>query len=169
MQINPVPKEKSILVGLTSELREYLENISLKDFDGQQKVKDYVQSEINKIIFYLGTGTFVLSISFIGYLKNNLLHPKVLIVAWVCLALVILGQVIIHTLSKWVADKKQTLINKSRSSNFNHSWQDATTKDTEIIKWMKYASYLNIIILTLLLGGIIALLFFASSNLLYRN
>ena len=65
-----------------SKQKEYLESISLKDFDGQQKVKDYVQSEINRIIFYLSTGIFVVSITFIGYLKNIPIHPYFLAISY---------------------------------------------------------------------------------------
>jgi len=151
------------------EKRKYFEELSLFDFKSQLAVVDYASSELNKIIFYLGTGTFVLSISFIGYLKTKILHPYVLIASWVCFIIVIVGQIINHRLSKKVANRKIDLINKSRVSGFTILWQNETNKDPDIIKWIGYASKIEKIVIFFLAIGLILLLSFGAINLLARN
>ncbi len=153
-------------INLDKEQREYFENLSLKDFDGQQKVKDYVQSEINKIIFYLSTGTFVISISFIGYLKNEPMLPWFLISTWFCFLIVIGTQILIHIFSKRIAEKKQILINECRENAFSYSWQNSIKMDPYINNLSKWASRLDIFGFILLVTGLIFLLVFASFNLL---
>jgi len=70
---------------LTDEQLQYQEGLSIRNIDRHLKTSDYAFEEINKIIFVMATGTFVLSISFIGYMKVGMIHPILLIWAWIFL------------------------------------------------------------------------------------
>jgi hypothetical protein len=150
-------------------LNEYLEKLSARDFESQQKVKDYTGGELNRIIFYLSTGTFVLSMSFIGYLKTEVVYPYLLIWSWIFFSLAILGQMVGHWVSKQSADRRQVLINESRKSNFKTFYQETTDSDTLVKRYKKIGSISDILIVCFLILGISFLLFFGASNVLNRN
>lgn len=166
MTLKPTPVN-SLLI--TNEHKEYLEKLSLLDFENQQKVKDYAGNELNKIIFYLSTATFVLSISFIGYLKMEIIFPYILIASWICFIVAIGGQMYNHWISKKVAERKQSLINKSRSVGFYQLWQTMTESDVEISKLLKWANMIDKIVIFSLIFGLILLFIFGSNNLLAIN
>lgn len=154
---------------LTQEWKEYFERLSMENLKLQQAQKDYATSELNKIIFIIGTGTFVLSISFIGYLKTSPEHPWLLIASWIFLVLAIAGNVLAHSFSAKVAERKIEHLNTSRISGFMPHWETLTESDKDIMWWRKYGAFITVFVWFSLAGGLLALLLFGGSNLLAQN
>ena len=147
--------------------REYLENLSLRNHASEGEMQKYALSELNKIIFILGTGTFVLSISFIGYLKVEIVHPWFLIISWICFVGAISCNILAHLSTYHVSGKRMTAINKSRSSGFSKSWE--TEDENAIERWKILGNVVNYTVFIFLATGMLFLLLFAGENLLTQN
>lgn len=159
-----------INMSIAPERKEYLEKFSLRELDYQKSVKDKAVESINRIIFTVAAGTFVLSISFVGYLKSEIVWPWLLIAAWIFLA----GCLAVNTYAHWLtyhfADLQIGHINRSRSKGFEPEWVKTIKKDKYLMKiWPKIADRVFVAVFTLLVAGIVCLIFFAGINLLAQN
>jgi hypothetical protein len=157
-------------MAITPERKKYLEEFSLRELDSQKKTSENAVENINKIIFTVSAGTFVLSISFVGYLKSEIVWPWLLIAAWVFLA----GCLAINTYAHWLTYNRSTLqmkhINASRSKGFEPEWGETMEKDGYLMKtWPRLASRVLVGVFTLLVAGIVCLISFAAANLLSQN
>lgn len=147
--------------------KEYLEDLSLKNHKLQKDLLDTAVAELNKIIFVLATGTFILSISFIGYLKTEIVWPWLLIASWVCFAGALFCNIFAHLVTYTLSDKRLTAINNSRSSGFQKDWDVENRED--ITKWKKKGKTVNYAVFIFLAAGILLLLIFGAGNLLALN
>lgn len=153
----------------TPERQEYLERLSISNIDIHRETQAYGIEELNKIIFVVSTGTFVLSISFIGYLKTEVTHPWLLIFSWIFLILAITCNVAAHLITVFVADRRMTHLNTSRKRNYDPHWETLTADDKSMHWWIKQAKRINIAVWLFLSGGLFFLLWFGGSNLLVQN
>ena len=152
---------------LTEQRKEYLESLSLKAYEFQMGMRNYALSELNKIIFVLGTGTLVISISFIGYLKTIIVMPWLLIASWIFFVMAIASNISAHLITYRTSNKKMDAINQSRSSGFTTDWN--TNDDEESKKLKKWGQRINWVVFISLGAGMLFLLTFCAVNLLTQN
>ncbi len=146
------------------------DKLSLRSRASQLKTQRNAHAAINKIIFTVAAGTFVLSISFIGYLKNEIAWPWMLIAAWIFLAICLLVNMYAHWLTYDFAKRSIEHIDFSRSNNYIPTWNKLIAEDEYLMKkWPKKAAIIFIIVLILLILGVTCLIFFAGKNLLIQN
>ncbi|NDE68316.1 hypothetical protein EB052_01780, partial [bacterium] len=72
-------------------------------------------------------------------------------------------------ISKKVAERKQSLINTSRSAGFYPLWQITTENDEEVCKLRRQADVFDAIVIVSLIIGLVLLFIFGSANLLMIN
>lgn len=161
MNTNPDKSQK----GYLSPKQEYLEKLSTDCIRLQHHLSEYGITEINKIIFSVGTGAFVISISLVAAIQANVVYPAALIASWIFLAISIVGNVFAHNITIWVADRNVKHINDSRASGFANSWEQAIENDKDIMRWIRWASGANILVATSLGIGILAMVLFAALNI----
>jgi hypothetical protein len=146
-----------------------LDDLSEKNIGRHQAMMDYGLQQVNTIIFALGTGTLVLSISFISYLKNPPIHPIFLILAWVCFLLAIFGNLFSHWMTFKFADTSISLINASRKAGYSNSWEDTILTNNTINMLGKLSMPIFVGVLFFLVGGLLFLIIFVSSNLIAQG
>lgn len=145
---------------------DQIHEINLRNFEAHEKSKQYGVSSINNIIFLISTGTFVLSISFIGYVKTILLHPKLLVLSWVLLAIAIAGNVVSHIVTIELAKRNQDLINNP--STFE-PYAPGSKDDRIIMNWSTIGRWAFSVVIVALAAGLLSLIVFGSVNLLHQN
>jgi hypothetical protein len=155
----------------TPEQIKELEMWSSKEIDDEQGVFMYAVREINKIIFAVGTGVLVLSITFIGQLQE-VTRPKLLVVSWLLLVGAVAGNGVAHWLTMQIAGKRIELISEWKSEGYPHkpSGINADISDNKgmkrLVRWM---FPINIMVPVCLVFGILSLAIFASMNLMSKT
>jgi hypothetical protein len=148
---------------------DILDDLSEKNISRHQAMVDYGLQQVNTIIFALGTGTLVLSISFIAYLKNAPVHPILLILAWGCFLFAIFGNLLSHWMTFKFADTSINLINASRKGGYSRSWEETIQENKTINTLRKLSMPIFVGVLLCLVGGLLFLIIFVSSNLLAQS
>lgn len=145
--------------------------VSDRNHDRHMEVVLTSHKSMNSIIFVISTGTLVLSISFIGYIKTYLHHPWILILCWFSLMCSIGFNFYAHILSSNSSIRQIELLNEERKNGFLNgvNFNDVVDKDKKIIKIRKRAKMTNWIVITSLIVGLAALFFFGGINLLAQN
>lgn len=149
---------------------QHKEEISRQNIAFQQKQVQESAKFINNIIFVVGTGTFVLSISFIGYLDTVILYPQLLVASWVFLFFAIVSTVASHAAAIFHSKRMIDLLNAHRSSGFKTEWNMVDSGGDEIyLRLAKWGNGLYIVAGLTLIAGLIFLIFFAAINFLALN
>ncbi len=135
-----------------------------------QELKNYHYRSIHNIIFAIGTGTFVLSISFIGNLSSPLEIPLVLVASWFLLVCSIVLKIYSHQLAQHIASLCQTVLEEHIMKGYsNPNFNVNNPTSPEIEKLEKKRGEVDNLTLIFIGFGIFALLLFASANLLAQN
>lgn len=154
------------------ELRKYQEGRVQKEEAAYQEIKNYHYRSILYTTLFIGTGTFVLSISFIGSITNVLVWPWALIAAWVLLVLSIASGIISHWLGVKITERVQDLLDNYRNSGYTDpkpDWDMDADNDKEVREKHSLRERFDLFTAFLLGAGLVALIIFASANLLAQN
>ncbi len=153
------------------EKEKHYHEAAEKNFLMHHEIKNDAIKSINNIIFVVGTGTFVLSISIIGYFKTALAFPCLLIISWLCLLLAIIGNVAAQWYTVKASLRNQKLINQWINSGFKtpEKWNMDTSSDPEIKKFTRIGYKLSKWVVILLILGLFMLFAFVSINLIVQN
>lgn len=154
----------------TEEDLRQLGEISLYDAKLFQKEHTTHVSEALKSVFFLTSGSFALSITFISYLSRcEIVGPNLLIFAWALLLLSTVLYTILQWISSRIADKKHKHTNASRREGHEPEWGQRIDSDPEINTLSKYANLSFYLTVSCAFFGLALLITFASVNLLSRT
>jgi len=140
-----------------------------RNFDRHQEIKSTTIKSLNNTIFLLSTGTFVLSMSLIAYLKSEIFYPRLLVLAWLFLLLAIAGSAWAQWCMASCSIQNQNLLNDWVKSAFTvpgPNWNMDTSKDEKIQKATKLGKFLTKLTIFFVVSGLLSLFFFASINIL---
>ena len=140
-----------------------LMDIKQKNWDQLWKHKNQAAGALDKIVFVVSTGSFALTITLLGFLKESPIHPYLLIASWFFLGLT----VALHAYGYYVAvedsDYGLNYLNKNLSSASVPETDKKHANFTKQIRLFNLLSYVSLVIGILLLG------LFTSANLLEKN
>lgn len=146
--------------------------VSDSNLSMHQETKNISYKAIDNMLFVVSTGTLVISISFIGYIKTYIHWPWLLIASWFFLIISVAINYTGHKLMIAQSKRQIDLLNEERRNKFIHSANydaEVVRKDAkmnEIILWGNRANTWGVIFLCL---GLLSLLFFGGINLLAQN
>lgn len=153
------------------ERKERMMKLITGNFHMHQEVKQSALKAFHNTIFVIGTGTFVLSVSFIGYLKVEILWPCLLILTWILLILSIGSDTFMTWCTVRCSLRDQNLLNKWTASNFTDppNWNMDSSSDEKIKTYTRWIYRSEKIAVASLLSALVSLVIFASINLLAQN
>jgi hypothetical protein len=157
---------------LTPKQLDHLIEVTDRNLSMHQETKNISYKALNNIIFGVSTGTFVLSISLIGYLKTTIYFPILLVLAWVALIVAIIGNYYAHVLTISQSRRQMQLINGFRASGFQNAHMfdtDVVANDSELNQNVKVGRIANMAVLISLGLGLLFVFLFAAINLLAQN
>jgi hypothetical protein len=155
----------------TKEELDRFDSLTETSLYKQEERKQIANEQIQKIIFVIGTGTFVLSINFIAFLKTEISLPWVLISAWLFLMLTIASNLLYHRQHVIVANLKIKIINDQRNDpeKRRKQWGLVVESDKEVNSFRTTARYYMNASYIFLLLAIVALFVFCVRNFLLQN
>lgn len=129
--------------------------------------------ELDKIIFIVSTGIFVLSINYVTGLKENyLFFIEGLISSWIMFSLAIFAQILSYYLVIKSSYYMQDILNKWVSDDFkpiDFSTSKVQSTDKKILSYDSLISRLNTVTLIFVFCGMICLVTFGTINLIKNN
>jgi hypothetical protein len=151
---------------------EHLVAVSDKNLDMHQETKNISHKAINNIIFAVSTGTLVVSITFIGNIKDNIIFSNILIISWLCLISTIALNFIAHRLMIKQSSKQIELLNEERKNKFSHGGnyvEEVVNENKELEKIVVLGQKVNVGVLITLSIGMLFLVWFVSLNLAQKS
>lgn len=124
---------------------------------------------INNIIFVVSTGTFAISISFIGYFQKILNYPWLLILTWAFLLIAICGNVAVLFLTSKIAEKWIKDLNDYRQSSFTPHWNMGESRNPRVKVFYDWSWWITYVVFSSIILGLLTLFLFCSINLLSRD
>lgn len=156
---------------MDKDRRDHLIDVSQRNLDKNTEVANNAFRSMNNIIFVVGTGAFVLTISFIGYIKIHIYSSWLLLISWVCFLITITFNFLAHWITAKMALRSNELVNEERRSGFsdNGDFNKKSDNDEKMKTYKKRAKLINFFVLCSLPLGIITLIFFSWINLSLQN
>jgi len=132
-------------VGMDKERRDHLIDVSQRNLDSNAELKNNAYRSMNNIIFVVSTGAFVITISFISYLKIYIHASWLLLFSWVCLFLAIVFNFLAHWITSKMAIRANDLINEERKTGFpnNGDFNKQLVEDKKTNIYKKIAKIIN--------------------------
>jgi hypothetical protein len=133
-----------------------------------QELKNYHYRTVSNTISLIGTGTFVLSLNFLGSSQIALIDPLVLIGSWIQQIFAVLFNLISHQLSVRIAEESEVMLLDYRASNYTvprTNWSMDTVDNPEIKRMDYWRGIFDKFAVTFLILGSIWLVSFVSINL----
>lgn len=143
-------------------------DIAIRNISIFQEEQAYSTREIQKILFTLSTGTFVLSISFIGYVKTSLVDPGLLILAWVFLGLAIFWHTLLHYQAEEIARIKVRHANAARTQNNTPPLEERLSVDGDFLQKSDSAFVTRRLAMSCMTLGLVCLMLFTIMNLMQQ-
>ena len=156
---------------MDKERKDHLIQVSDINQERQTELGNTAYRSMNNIIFVLSTGSFVLTISLIGYLKNYITHSYFLLISWCFLFLSITFNFLAHFVTAKIAERSFQLVNEERAHGFPYDgdFNKKIDTDDKIKKYRFRAKITTYVVLTSLPFAIITLIIFSWLNLISQN
>ncbi|MDQ5954872.1 MAG: hypothetical protein QG583_800 [Patescibacteria group bacterium] len=151
---------------MTPEKFKEIDTLSLDNIRMYRDVSNTAVKHVNNIIFIISSGTFVASISFIGYLKTTPKYPWLLIFAWVFFFSAICGNVIVHYLSAKRSDRGVIELNNYRKEGFEPFWNMVESRDPKVNLMTRWANRITFFVFSCIFFGMAFLIAFGAVNIL---
>ena len=140
-----------------------------RGYDLLQELINFHYRAVHNVVLVIGTGTFALSISFIGYIRETPEHPELLIASWVLLALTLVLKTSSHMLGSKIAEDAQSLLVEYRDAGYfssipNFDPLNPTNRKIDDLRTRR--EWIDCLTLIALALAIIFLIIFASVNLI---
>ncbi len=160
---------------ITAEMQraiDHLTELSDKNLSMHQERKNTSFKQQDKIIFIISTGTLVLSITFIGYLKTVIYWPHLLPAAWFFLVATVILNFVTHISIIRQARRQIEIINQWRETGFPDPMdfqKEKVDKDSQLNHIVRWTNRYEIATVTCLIVGLLFLFTFATLNLIAQN
>ncbi|HWH16433.1 MAG TPA: hypothetical protein VNU25_02540 [Candidatus Paceibacterota bacterium] len=131
-------------------------------FDEQWKESS---NALSKLILFVGSGSFVLSMSFItGLLEEKTLAGSIILFAsWGFLTVAIVGQALLHLLLMKYSDFVQEKLNKWTESGYRDEWRNGS--DPEQVKRVNLIERVTVAVFIFFVLGVLTMLGFGIWNI----
>lgn len=156
---------------MEKEKLDHLRDVSMKNLEMHNEVMSNAYKTMNNIIFVVSTGSFVLTISFIGSLKTHIYYSFLLLISWIFLFFTITLNFVAHWITAQSSLRSNELTNEARTTGFpdGGNFNKKSKVDSKIIKYKIWAKIVNTCVLVFLPLGIISLICFSWMNLISQN
>ena len=142
-----------------------------RDLRNYREIYNNAIKDMNSIIFVISTGMFVLSVTFIGYIKSYLHAEWALISSWIFIAITIVLNFSAHFYTSKTTNKKIKILNKFSLYTFvdydiykkNH-----VDENPDVLEFERKGKFTNYVIASLSLA-LVLLLIFGIINLINQN
>lgn len=143
-----------------------------KNLEVYTEIKNSKLDALNRNIFIISTGGFVLSVSLISWIKTPIFYPFLLILSWFLIFIVIIS----NSFALWLmikdSERRSYITNSYRVgkiTNIDYNKVMLNNEDPKLKKLEKRMTAINWIVPIILVTGIVCLILFASINLIIKN